>query len=474
MAICIRYYHNTINERCISVVEAKKLDASSLTELIQTALSSMGLDPSKAVAQCYDGAAAMSGVKTGVQARMREKYEKAVYVHCWAHRLNLVLVNACCDTPHVLNFFSTLQSLHTFFSGSTLRHSKYLDKQKELHPNDRTHKLQSLSDTRWNSRFHAISAILKSLDSLVEVLDELGQGGDDDALKARGLLATVQSKRFVFLLVMFNELLSMTNKLSECLQSVQIDLAKAVRVVSAVKETLGSKRSEKAFDELWKSFEELWQTMGLIDIESELQRLRRPRQLPARLQDGVIETSVGNRQQLQVASEYRCSLYFPVLDNFLAEMNRRFSDESTTIMTAVQACTPGSDTFFDLEAIKHFCQFYDIDNAIQSEIEVARKYLSTQTLKGCAIALLDALPGNFFPYLTQMLRIMVTIPVSSSTCERVNSCLKRIKNSKQSTMLNNRLSNLTIIAMNSDMLNTIDYQHIIDIFAQKQRRSELI
>ena len=92
----------------------------------------------------------MSGVKTGVQARMREKYEKAVYVHCWAHRLNLVLVNACCDTPHVLDFFSTLQSLHTFFSGSTLQHSKYLDKQ-ELHPNDRTHKLQSLSDTRWNS-----------------------------------------------------------------------------------------------------------------------------------------------------------------------------------------------------------------------------------------------------------------------------------------------------------------------------------
>ena len=77
------------------------MDASSLTELIQTALSSMGLDPSMAVAQCYDGAAAMSGVKTGVQARMREKCEKAVYVHCWAHRLNLMLVNACCDTPRV-------------------------------------------------------------------------------------------------------------------------------------------------------------------------------------------------------------------------------------------------------------------------------------------------------------------------------------------------------------------------------------
>ena len=176
----------------------------------------------------------MSGVKSGVQVRMREKYEKAVYVHCWAHRLNLVLVDACSHTPHVLDFFSTLQSLYAFFSGSTLRHSKYLDKQKELHPDDRTHKLQSLSDTRWNCRFHAINAVLKSLDSLVEVLDELAQGGDDDAVKTQGFLTTIQSKKFVFLLVMFNELLSITNKLSECLQSVQVDLAKAVRVVTAV------------------------------------------------------------------------------------------------------------------------------------------------------------------------------------------------------------------------------------------------
>ena len=163
MAICIRYHHDkAVNERCITVVEAKTLDAESLTNLIQTTLSSMGLDSSKAVAQCYDGAAAMSGVKSGVQVRMREKNSKAVYVHSWAHKLNLVLVHACSHVPHIL---STLQYLHNFFCGSTLRHSKYLHKQQELHPNDRTHKLQSLSDTRWNSRFHAINAVIKSLDS---------------------------------------------------------------------------------------------------------------------------------------------------------------------------------------------------------------------------------------------------------------------------------------------------------------------
>ena len=133
--------------------------------------------------------------------------------------------------------------------------------------------------------------------------------------------------------------------------------------------------------------------MKLVDVESELQRLRRSRQLPARLQDAMVETSIGGRQQLQAANEYLCNIYFPVLDSFLAEMNQCFSDESTM---AVQVCTPGSDTFFDLKAIEGFCDFYDIDIAVQSEIEVARKYLSTQNLKRTAVALLESLPGNFF------------------------------------------------------------------------------
>lgn len=51
------------------------------------------------------------------------------------------------------------------------------------------------------------------------------------------------------------------------------------------------------------------QPMRFVDFESELQRLRRSRQLPAHLQDGIVETSVGSRQQLQVASEYRCSIF---------------------------------------------------------------------------------------------------------------------------------------------------------------------
>lgn len=47
------------------------------------------------VAQSYDGASVMSGNMNGVQAKIKEKHPAAVYTHCMAHRLNLVVVDTC-------------------------------------------------------------------------------------------------------------------------------------------------------------------------------------------------------------------------------------------------------------------------------------------------------------------------------------------------------------------------------------------
>ena len=37
------------------------------------------------VAQCYDGAAVISGAQSGVQTRIRDKAPQAIYVHCYMH-----------------------------------------------------------------------------------------------------------------------------------------------------------------------------------------------------------------------------------------------------------------------------------------------------------------------------------------------------------------------------------------------------
>ena len=47
------------------------------------------------VAEAHDGASVMSSQENGVQREIRDVYPTAIYVHCMAHKLNLVIVRAC-------------------------------------------------------------------------------------------------------------------------------------------------------------------------------------------------------------------------------------------------------------------------------------------------------------------------------------------------------------------------------------------
>ena len=75
---------------------------------------------SKLVGQGYDGCSAMAGMLNGVQAKIREIYPKALYVHCSAHRLNLV-VNDLNSVQTIRNTTSTIKSIVAYFRESSRR-----------------------------------------------------------------------------------------------------------------------------------------------------------------------------------------------------------------------------------------------------------------------------------------------------------------------------------------------------------------
>jgi len=77
----------------------------------------------KLIAQTYDGAAVMSGELNGVQAKVKEHAPDAIFIHCYAHRLNLVLSQAASSNAKCNVFFSTLGGLSTFFPTSSKRMS---------------------------------------------------------------------------------------------------------------------------------------------------------------------------------------------------------------------------------------------------------------------------------------------------------------------------------------------------------------
>ena len=75
----------------------------------------------KLVAQTYDRASVISSELNGVQAKIKEDVPEAVFLHCYARKLNLVLLHSAKCMPECKAFFKILEGSSTFFSKSTKR-----------------------------------------------------------------------------------------------------------------------------------------------------------------------------------------------------------------------------------------------------------------------------------------------------------------------------------------------------------------
>ena len=65
-------------------------------------------------------------------------------------------------------------------------------------------------------------------------------------------------------------------------------------------------------------------------------------------------------------------------------------------------------------------------------------------------------------------RVILTIPVNVASLEQNFSKLKLLKSYLCSTMTQESLNDLSIIALESDMLENIDYESIIEIFISRK------
>jgi hypothetical protein len=122
-ALSIRFVNklSQIKERFLgffNVSEDRTADA--LYTLITNVLAPYEFK-SKLVAQCYDGASVMAGSLNGLQMKIKGDAPKALFTHCCAHRLNLVLQNGSKCIRNCRIFFATLTSIPAFFNQSAKR-----------------------------------------------------------------------------------------------------------------------------------------------------------------------------------------------------------------------------------------------------------------------------------------------------------------------------------------------------------------
>jgi hypothetical protein len=175
LSLCVRYLHDgTIHECFLGFFPAEELNAKMLAQLILEELKKNGIDIKQCVGQCYDGASVMSGCHTGVQSRISEVGEYIPYVHCYVHRLNLVLVDVSKGIAEAACFFSLVEAIYVFLSSSAV-HPIWIATQQSLFPKEKAMELERLSDTRFTCRQKTCRTLKEKIKAVLAVLEKVSR-----------------------------------------------------------------------------------------------------------------------------------------------------------------------------------------------------------------------------------------------------------------------------------------------------------
>ena len=251
-----------------------------------------------------------------------------------------------------------------------------------------------------------------------------------------------------------------------------IDFGKAHALIREVIDQISELRNEKEFSMLFSEIGKFC-IENEIDLEEKV-RNRRSRTISTRFKDCLVTSTIGQCADMNNEDQYKTHIFYPIIDSILIEMNDRFSKTNIEILRGIAALLPDNQTFLDVEELKNLCVFLKCDISLMSnEIQVLKPMLQ-QTKSNDIIALyFELLPfEKAFPTILSLLIGAMTIPVSSTTTERTFSKMKLIKTAARNSMLDSRLSDLSVLAIERDF--TIDYEKIIDKFAILHKNSRIM
>ncbi|CAI6365209.1 unnamed protein product [Macrosiphum euphorbiae] len=412
LSICVRYTIDLdVYERFLCFVDVSKGQTSNhiVTALFECfEKQKLTMSKIKIIAQSYDGASVMSGHLRGVQSRIKEHYPYAIYTHCMAHRLNLVVV----DT-----------SIYVHFSQPS-KNKKLCEMQRNLGLNKGN--VLRICDTRWVCRYKNCVAMLKNYSSILNILnDEIEEQIDKDVARALGILSSINKLEFIIVLHILNEVLSIINVLSNQLQSKSATLGTSSNIIQSVISTFENQRNEDSFFKLWEQIKEFAQLNQItLELSNSGTKSKRKRQEPHHLQSYNLETLTGQQ------SSYFINHYKDVVNIDLMSLKAE--------MLLTRNCIQNRNLDFDIQGIK----------------KVVTK--------------------DVFPNLFKLIQVGLTIPISSATCERSFSSMRRIKNWLRTSMGQSKFTDLSVISIERDLSTKIDKDKIINNFGLTQRRISLI
>ncbi|XP_025192782.1 zinc finger MYM-type protein 1-like isoform X2 [Melanaphis sacchari] len=458
VSFIIRYVDGNLNphEVFIGFYRTARTDGECLTNLIKVVLNSYNLRIEDLRGQCYDGAASMRGSYNGVQAKIRTENPLAFYVHCHAHILNLCLVDLAKQVSYVRNTFGTLKALHNFIGASSKRYEIFEQIRIKMGDKIGPKTLKSLSDTRWSCRIDALDSVLSNFTVILKTLEDISEQDSIYGSDASSLLFSISNFEFVFCIVFLNDVMRETNILSKYLQSPNINYANVNTMTLQTVAILNEHRSVTEFDKTWNKAMKITKKNNISSP-----KLPRKRTIPLKLGGGQVNST----NIISVQDMYKINIYYIVLDIVIKEIQDRFKENDLNILQAMKDVIISEKP--ENNSIKLVCETYNLDfNEVTIELAMFNRMFKTKydefNINNKIVYLLCGDIQIGFTNYTKIIKIFLTIPTNTSSCERTFSCLKRLKSYLRTSMGQERLSGLALLQIQREV--PIDFDKVIDEF----------
>jgi hypothetical protein len=430
-----------VHERFWGFFNPEGQSAADILDCILTELNgTFSGDSNKIIAQTFDGAAVMLASVNGVQSKIKECFPLAHYVHCYAYQLNLIMERAASQNRSARVFFCSLSAFPTFSSRSPHRVS-VLDKVA-------TRRITSGSATRWNFKSRTVNAVYENQDALVECFSELEKSLSNKTLQeARELRHNLEDGEFVFWLRLFHRLMPHVDILYNQIQARKVD---AVKVKNAVTEFIS------AIDKIRNGTDATVTEEEKEDCQLDGRENKRRRIESQRIPDAK---EVCDRITVEARARFQCTNHLDtskLLDSVnFAEYSKKFPDNILDLAVESYPILNKNRLRTELSVLYERSDFRNVDAAIPL----------LQLI--CCNNLQDT-----FSEITTLLRIIVTIPMTTAEPERCFSSLKRIKTFLRNTMNEDRLTALAMLSIEKTLVSSInDFNtKVIEKFASKKNR----
>ena len=171
------------------------------------------------------------------------------------------------------------------------------------------------------------------------------------------------------------------------------------------------------------------------------------------------------------------------------ELNSRFSEQTVELLTLSSALDP-VDGFksFDIDNICSLAEkFYPHDFtpnevlALRRELEHYQidvlshpRFQNMASLSELCRRFVETMKSQHYLLIDRLIRLVLTLPVSTATTERAFSAMKLLKTSLRSKMENEFFSNCMVIYVEREITDLVDSDSVIDDFYNlKPRKVQL-